>query len=402
MDTQISIPRSGLRSLFAGLLPLFVFAHFGHHLLTALPMPLIPMIRSDLSLDYAQSGWVISAFTLCYGLGQLPGGWLADRMGPRLMITIGICGLGLAGLGVGFSPGYSSMIFFLALMGMLGGGYHPSAPPMISASVEPKHQGRALGVHLMGGSASYFLAPLIATGIAAFWNWRGSFIVLAILAILFGIFFNMVLGRIELRRPPHASVSPKGRADEPSARRVRPLVTFIALSNLLGATVTSSMAFIPLLLVDRFGYSKENAGALFAFIYSAGLWISPLAGYLSDRFGRIPLMIGISFASAPVIYLLNHISSFGGIVVLLLLIGVVIYVRMPVSESYIIRHTSERNRSMVLGVYMFGSMEGGGVLTPVMGYMIDHLGFYASYTVAGVFIIGFTLICWMLLRGSKD
>jgi len=72
-------------AFITGLLPLFVLAHFGHHLLTALPIPLSPMIRSDFSLDYTFAGLVISAFNLAYGIGQLPGGWLADRFGPRIM-----------------------------------------------------------------------------------------------------------------------------------------------------------------------------------------------------------------------------------------------------------------------------------------------------------------------------
>lgn len=401
MDHSDSDQRTGVRPLFSSLILLFILAHSGHHLLTALPMPLIPMIRKEMGLDYTQSGWVISAFTLAYGLGQIPGGWLADRIGPRWMITVGISGLGFAGLGVGLSQAFWMMIIFLAAMGILGGGYHPSAPRMISASVELKYQGRALGLHLIGGAASFFLAPLIAVGIAAAWGWRGSFIGLAIPAILFGIFFHRVLSRKEIR-PASRPKMDKSLQEKPGRTELRPLVAFILLSNLLGATMTSTMAFIPLLLVDRFGYSQEYAGALFAFIYSAGLWMSPLAGYLADRFGRIPLMVGVGFASAPIIYLLNHVSSFWAIVTLLLLIGVVIYVRMPVSEAYIVRHTSEKNRSLTLGIYNFGSMEGGGILTPAMGYMIDHLGFYPSYTIAALFMLAVTFTCWLFLRGSAD
>ena len=47
-----------IRSLFSGLLPLFVLAHFGHHLLTALPVPMLPLIRDEFTLDYTQSGLV--------------------------------------------------------------------------------------------------------------------------------------------------------------------------------------------------------------------------------------------------------------------------------------------------------------------------------------------------------
>ena len=153
------------------------------------------MIRRDFALDYTQSGLVISAFTLAYGIGQLPAGWLADRIGRRVMITVGISGVGVAGLLVGLSQTYMMMIVFLVLMGVAGGGYHPAAPPLISTSVEPKHRGRALGFHVVGGSASYFLSPLMAAAIATTWGWRGSFIGLAAPTILLGIVFYVLMGQ---------------------------------------------------------------------------------------------------------------------------------------------------------------------------------------------------------------
>ena len=113
--------KTELGALVTGLLPLFVLAHFGHHLLTALPIPLSPMIRSDFSLSYTSAGLVISAFNLSYGIGQLPGGWLADRFGPRIMMTVGICGVALAGFFVGLSQTFWMMIILLALMSLKDG-----------------------------------------------------------------------------------------------------------------------------------------------------------------------------------------------------------------------------------------------------------------------------------------
>ena len=382
-------------------MPLFVLAHFAHHLLTALPIPLLPMIRSDFSLDYMKSGLVMSAFTLSYGIGQVPAGWLADRTGPRLVLTIGICGVALAGFFVGLSHTFLLMVFFLALMGILGGGYHPAAPPMISTSVEPQSQGRALGIHAIGGSASFFLAPLIAVLIAALWGWRASFIGLALPAFVFGIFFYRVLGRIAAagKDPlPAREIHPAGTARR---RFARTLVPFIILSTFTGAVIYSTISFIPLFLVDHFRYSKETAGALFAFIYSGGLWMSPLGGYFSDRWGRVPVILTVCFLAGPIIFLLNWVSSGFGIIILLITIGMIIYARMPVSEAYIIEQTEERNRSLVLGIYFFSSSEGGGLLTPVVGYLIDHFGFYLSFSAAGAAVLLVTFICSLWLRGSR-
>ncbi len=393
--------RPSPRPPLPGILFFFVLAHFSHHLLTSLPIPLSPMIRSDFALDYTQAGLVISAFNLAYGLGQLPAGWLADRLGPRLMMTIGICGVAWAGFLVGLSHSFSMLILFLALMGIMGGGYHPAAPPIISAAVEKVYQGRALGLHMIGGGASFFLAPLIAAAIAAYFGWRGSFLGLALPTLAYGAFFYALLKK---RRLGEAVIRERERgtspAKMPSAQR-RNLGLVIFLSTFTAAVLFAAMSFIPLFLVDQVGFSKAKAGAFYAFIYSAGLWVSPLGGYLSDRFGAIPVLLIALFLTAPAIYLLNFVSSWVGVGILLLIIGIIIYVRMPVSEAYIIAQTPEHRRSAVLGIYFFSSMEGGGVLTPLLGYLIDHLGFYYSFSLAALILLATTFICAIFLWRDK-
>jgi hypothetical protein len=75
---------------------------------------------------------------------------------------------------------------------------------------------------------------------------------------------------------------------------------------------------------------------------------------------------------------------------------------MPVSESYIVGQTSERTRSTILGIYFFGGREGSGVITPVLGYLIDQFGFYWSFTLMGAALVAVTLVCSILLWGSCD
>jgi MFS family permease len=384
------------------LVPLFVLAHCGHHLLTALPLPLLPMIRGDFGLDYTQSGFVISAFMLSYGIGQLPAGLLADRVGPRILMTTGILGVALAGLLVGLSHTYLMMIVFLVLMGLLAGGYHPAAPPLISASVKPENLGRALGLHMIGGGASFFLAPIMAVWIAVTWGWRGPFIALAVPAAVVGIILYVILGRRGLAKKSQPRVTPSQKDKAADQGRMGPLAYFIFLATYTHAVLFSTMSFIPLFLVDHFLVSKATAGALLALIYSAGLWVGPIGGYLSDRWGRVPVVLTVCIITGPLIYLLNLAPYRWGIVALLLIMGITIYVRMPVSEAYIVGRTSERHRSTVLGIYFFGNMEGGGVFAPIMGYLIDHFGFSASFTIAGATVVAVALICSALLAKGHD
>lgn len=377
-------------------------AHFGHHLLTALLVPLLPFIRDEFALDYAQAGWVVAAFTLSYGIAQLPAGWLADRIGSRALITVGISGVAVSGLLVGVSATHITMIAFLVLLGITGGGYHPASVSLISTSVEPKDRGRALGIHQIGGTGSYFLAPLIAVGIATAVGWRGSFIGLAIPILAFGIVFYVLLGR--QRRPEKADDGIPNSHFEPPTRpaRLARLVPLLTLSIAGSVLIFSTLSFIPLFIVDHFGGSEQAGAALLALTYSAGFWAAPLGGYLSDRLGTVVVVLAASLVIGPIFYLLNVASYGWRISAVLLAMGVSLYLRMPAAEAYVISQTSERNRSTILGIYYFGAAEGAGVITPTIGYLIDRFGFSTSFTIVSATMMAITLGCGVFLWGSRN
>jgi MFS family permease len=389
----------GLVVSSSGLLPLFMLAHFAHHTVNSLAVPLLPMIRQDFGLDYTRSGLLVAALTVPYGLSQFPAGWLADRLGAPLLLTIGISGVAMAGFLAGLSSDYNLLFACFVAMGVAGGGYHPAAPPLISAAVEPKNLGRAMGMHMVTGSAPFFLAPLIAVALATAWGWRGTFIVLAVPTILFGVIFYRILGRrLCGKAAGYGAGRPPSQAKAAPTGTVHQIVPFVILSTVTHALTYCVIAFIPLFLVDRFGLSKEAAAAFIAIFYSAGLWASLLGGTLSDRFGSVPVVLAVCFLTGPAIYLLNFIPSAVGVGCLLFVMGVCNYVRTPVSEAYLVSQTTERNRSTVLGIYYFSTYEGGGVLTPVMGLLMDHHGFDVSFALAGTTVLLLFFVCWVWLR----
>ena len=385
-----------------GLLSLFVIAHFSHHLLTSLLAPLTPFIRDDFALDYTKMGLLLTAFSVPYGISQLPAGWLADRISHRLLMVIGISGVALFGFLVGASQTYVMMVVFLVLMGVAGGGYHPASAPLVSELAGQKNRGRVLGLHQIGGSASYFLTPLIAASIATIWGWRSPYVGLAVLTMVFGIVFYMLVGRqMDTKGTGHR---PSGSQTDitPASGYLRNLAPFIILSTFTGAVAFSISSFIPLFMVDRFGISKELAAVFLALLYSSGLWAPPLGGYLSDKFGRVRMMLLVGFIAGPVIYLLNLAPYSLGIGGVLVAIGIIAFVRMPVSEAYIVSHTLKHHRSTILGTYYFLALEGSGLLAPVIGYLIDRFGFYASFTIVSAALVIVTLGCSIFLWRSRD
>lgn len=151
-------------------------------------------------------------------------------------------------------------------------------------------------------------------------------------------------------------------------------------------------------MVDHFGVSKEIAASFFSITFSAVFWASPLGGYLADRFGSLRMILAVSFIAGPAIFLLTVVPFGWALGALLLLFGVIIYTRMSASESFIIHNTKVGSRSTILGIYYFSAMEGGGILTPAVGYMIDHLGFTTAFAAAGGLMLLVTLICLFGLR----
>jgi MFS family permease len=395
--------KARLKEVFPGIVVLFALAHLSHHLVTALPVPVLPFIRDEFGLDYTRAALVISAFSIPYGFAQLPAGWLADRFGARRLILLGISGVSLAGLAVGLSTHYVALLVALAVMGALGGGYHPSAPPLIAAVTEPSRRGRALGVHMIGGSASYFLAPLAAAALAGVWGWRMTFVALAIPSIVYGVVFYAVMGRMERE----AASRPAMPARAPLAGDARVdwsrTVAFLVLTSVSAAVVLSVLSFMPLYLVDEFAYAEHNAALAIAVYYSTGLWAAVAGGYLSDRVGSVKVVVGFALLTAPVLAVLSFVGSGAAVFALLFVLGAAMYVRAPAAEAYLVERIPASRRSSVLGVYYFGGIEGGGVLAPVVGYLIDHHGFTTAFAVSALVLLLVAGVCAIvLMRGRRS
>jgi MFS family permease len=386
---------------YSALLYFLVIAHFSHHLLTALLVPLMPFIRDDFTLDYAHAGLLVTAFTVAYGISQLPAGWLADRIGQRTLITIGISGVAISGLLIGLAPNYIALAALLILLGIMAGGYHPAAAPLVSALVTPESRGRALGIHQIGGSASYFVTPLIAVALAGIMGWRGSFVGLAIPVTVVGIILYVLLARQRYQGKIEGKVG-ESEVEKPSALGTRKrLLTFLTLAIVSEMAIWAVIAFVPLFLVDQFGIGEELAGVLLALVYSGGLWAAPLGGYLCDRWGRVPMIIVTSIAAGIVIYLLTLVVYGWAMLALFVALGMSAFFLIPISEAYLITRAPAHNRSTILGIYYVGSIGGPGFIAPIIGHFIDKSGFDISFTMVGVILIAITLCCSVFLWGDR-
>lgn len=392
--------KKGLVSRFnwmgSKVLLLFLLGHFLHHLCTAVHVPLLPFIRDDFGLDYFKAGLLVSAFSFSYGLSQLPMGWLADRFGRRTLLTVGFIGVALSAIGIGFSRNFSHIIIGLITMGLFGGTYHPSAPPLISQSVPLDKRGQSLGIHLIGGSASYFLAPLFAGLIVSALIWKSVFIIMAVPTLLAAILFWKAVKE----KPQSATATIIEDKNEKKGSMM--LLIILLAVTVVGQSATSgSAAFIPMYLVDKHGVAKETAAMLLSLVYVAGIVAAPLGGYLSDRIGRKPVIFISAFATGIVIYIIT-IAPLGFFLWLLfILLGAAMYSRMAVIESFIVDVTNAKRRSSVLGIYYLLTLEASTIITPAIGFLIDRFGQDKTLTILSIWVLMITFVALIVLQILK-
>lgn len=393
---------SKLKTFFSGLVPLFILAHFMHHIPGFLIQPLSPLIRDFYVLDYTEIGWLTSAYTFAYGISNLPAGWLGGRFAPRILITIGVAGVAACGLIVGPAPNYLILVIGFVLMGILGGGYHPSASPLVSDATPPERRGQALGLHQIGGTVANILVPLGAAGATAFLAWNHLYIVVAIPTMLYGFYLYTLLKKRHLGDMPHKVVSQSFTIRINRKGYLRNMIAFVTMGIAVQVFVISSTTFIPLMVVDQFHGATWVASAIIALPHILGLVAGPLGGHISDRVGKVPIMIIVSLAAGPIIYLLSLGTHWWLLPFVLMAMGACMYVAMPVSESYVIANVSTRNRSTILGIYYFASRGGPAVLLPIMGNLIQRYSFATAFTTIGVALFVISLICSLLLWENKN
>ena len=380
-----------------GTLGLFLLGHFTHHLVTAIHVPLLPLLRDQFSLDYFRAGLLVSAFSLVYGVAQLPTGWIADRLGRRLLITLGFAGMALAAFAIGLARDFYQVVIFLGLVGLLGGSYHPSAPPLISEAVPQETRGRALGIHLMGGSVGFSLAPLAAGFLASLWSWRGAFMVLAIPTGLTSLLFWRFIRERRVSASPALAGGEQGSA----WALLRSLGLLVGVAILAQATTTGVNSFLPIYLVDKHGVSPFRAGMFLSLVYGAGLVAAPLGGALSDRVGRKPVILSSALATGLLVYLLTVLPMGVGLMAVFFLLGTAMYARMPVVESLIVDVVPVRQRSSVFGVYYFLVLESSSAVAPGMGFLIDRVGPDRGFLYLAAVVVGVTLLALPFLLRKK-
>lgn len=148
-------------------------------------------IAGDLGLSDEAMGWVLSAFALGYALFQVPSGAMADRLGPRRLLTGIVSIWSILTAATGFAWNYVSILLVRFLFGAGEAGAFPGMSRAIFSWIPLKERGIITGINFSGSRlGAAFALPLVAWLIQRF-DWRNTFYILGIVGVVWAVLWWM-------------------------------------------------------------------------------------------------------------------------------------------------------------------------------------------------------------------
>ncbi len=357
----------------------------------------IPM-RDTFGWSTAEATLPLTAFMVIFSLMMVPAGIIQDRIGPGRVALLGallfFAAYALAALVVVFpSPWW--LIFSYSLLGGMACGltYACVAPP--ARKWFPDKPGLAIAVAVMGfGLAAVVFAPLKANYLIPEYGIAGTFLSIGLLTAIVSIFASWLITNPPKDWVPAGFSKPDSSTIPLMAQNATPrevvassqfkLMWFTFVCVIAGGLM--AIGLIPTYGVEMLSLTTVEAAiaiSIFAAVNGLG---RPLAGYLSDRFGILEVMLvtyivqaltyllfPLAVTSLPTLYLGAALLGWGFAVTLAL---------FPVlTANYFGTKNMGVNYGLVFTAFGFGA------LSPVLSSLLyDHTN---SYTL--IFLIVGTL-----------
>ena len=118
-------------------------------------------IREDLHMSQTQMSWFVSAFFWSYAICQVPAGWLSDRFGGRMMLTIYILAWSVVTGWMGFAHSVWLVLWLRLFCGATQAGAYPTSAGLIRQWYPISNRGTASSIVGLGGRFGAVLAPIL-------------------------------------------------------------------------------------------------------------------------------------------------------------------------------------------------------------------------------------------------
>ncbi len=256
--------------------------------------PLLPHYSDELDLSKTAAGVLTAAYPAGTFAGSLPGGWLAARWGVKPTLMCGLAMLGVTSLVFGFADNIVLLDAARFVQGVGGAFMWASGMAWLVSAAPQERRGELIGSALAAAIVGVLFGPVLggaatlvgpevvfgavgaaAAGLAA-WAWRTP-----------GV-------------PPEPSPGLRALV---RALRERPVLAGFWLFTLPALFAGVIEVLVPLRL-DDLGASGAAIGAIFLLTAAVEAVISPVAGRVSDRRGRLlPIRAGLAGAMVMAVLL---------------------------------------------------------------------------------------------------
>jgi MFS family permease len=386
---------SSLRTLIA-----ISTAHWVSHFhLFVLPM-LFPFLKGQLGVGYIELGFALTVFAVVSGLTQAPIGYLADRIGARKILLIGLSAGGFALMMLGVHLSYSWLIASAVLLGLANSVYHPADYAILSAHMDEARMGRAFSIHTFAGFLGGAVAPAIVAALVATTGGYGALIVagavgpvVALLLLAVGI--------------PDAGAADRGadgaRAPQPNV--VTPaIIVLTAFFMLLSLSTAGIGNFGVVALMSGYGASFSTANiALTALLGCSAVGVLA-GGFLADRTHRHGQFAAACFALNAAIVLLVAIFTLPPVplIAAMAMAGFLGGVIAP-SRDMLVRNAAPPGAAgRAFGIVSTG-FNIGGIISPLLfGWIMDQDMPHWVFGASAVFMVLTVLLALVTDRNPRS
>jgi MFS family permease len=143
-----------------------------------------PLIQQELALSPERLGLLLSAFYFTYVTAMVPAGWLAERYGARVVLSVGLCIWSVATLASGFAGSFVALFLLRLMLGTGESVTFPCMSRLLAANVPRSRLAQANGIVAFG----YLIGPAVGTLVGgllmARWGWRVTFVLFGLLSLL--------------------------------------------------------------------------------------------------------------------------------------------------------------------------------------------------------------------------
>jgi sugar phosphate permease len=143
-----------------------------------------PLIREDLGLSIADMGYLLSAFLWSYAFAQLPTGAMVDKLGPRVLLTLGLSLWSLAQVLGGLVHGFGQFFGARVLLGIGEAPQFPTCARVVRDWFNQRDRGLATGVFNCASSLGTAIAVPLLTFLMLAFGWRTMFMVMGVAGLV--------------------------------------------------------------------------------------------------------------------------------------------------------------------------------------------------------------------------